>query len=246
MTDADRLVESLKGILREQGVTYAKLAARIGVSETTVKRAFSRRSFTLDRLQAVCDAVGVSLHDLSRRARVASESEVYRLTTAQERRLVADVGLFYFFWMLVNRHSLASICRRYRISERKRRRWLLELDRMGILELRDGDKFKLAVPSNVVWNEDGPIQRLMVSRSVPLFLQRKFNGPDEYFRFVVGKLSPESMVVFREQLARLAERVFQQSVGTDAMRSDSRTAALVVGFGPAEFSLRDVVARADA
>ncbi len=241
MTEADRIVEALKQVLREQGIAYRQLAAQVGVSEATIKRSFSRKTFTLDRLQQICDVVGISLHALSRRAATHTASEIYRLSRAQERRLVADVELFYFFWMLVHRHSVASICRRYRISDRKRRRWLVELDRMKILDLREGDRFTLNVPANVVWNEDGPIERLIVSRSVPVFLRRRFSRSNEYFRFVVGKLSPESMAVFRTQLEAMAERVFQQSVGTDAMRPDSQTAGLLVAFGPADFSLRDVV-----
>lgn len=245
MTDADRIVDALKDVLREQGMTYAVLARRIGVSEATVKRTFSQRSFTLDRLQRICDAVGISMFDLGRRARAEAESELYRLTLSQERRLVADVGLFYFFWMLVNRHAVASIRRRYRVPERKLHRWLVELDRMGIIELRDGLRYTLRVPSNIVWNEDGPIERLMVSRSVPLFLRGRFSRDDEYFRFIVGKLSTDSIAIFRTQLQRLAEQIFTQSVGTDVLRADSKATALVVAFGPADFSLRDVVAGSD-
>lgn len=239
--EADRMVEALKVALRQQGLVYRELAERVGVSESTVKRWFSERSFTLDRLQQCCRALGISLFDLARNARGQAESEMYQLSLAQERRLVADVGLFYFFWMLVHRHSVTSIARRYAIPERRLHRWLVELDRIGIIELRDANRVKLRVPSHVVWNPDGPIQRLMVERSLPLFLRGKFNKDDEYFRFIVGKLSPESVASFRAGLVRLAEQVFEQSVGTDAMRKDSKTTALVVAFGPADFSLRDVV-----
>ncbi len=180
--------------------------------------------------------------ELTRRASAQLESEVYRLTVAQERRLVADVELFYFFWMLVNRHSLSSIIRRYGVSDNKVQRWLVELDRMGIIEVGQRRRYSLRVSSNVVWNEDGPIERLIVSRSLPIFLKGRFRRDDEYRRFIVGKLSPESMVLFRTRLQELVEQMFRQSVGTDAMRSDSKTAGCLVAFGPVSFSLRDVVA----
>lgn len=244
MTDADRILAALRQVLREQGLTYAELARRLHVSEVTVKRMFSGRRISLERLQQACDAVGISLFDLGRRARAQSEAEPYRLTIAQERRLVADVELFYFFWMIVHRHGLASICRRYRVSLERARRWLGELDRMGIIELRPGDRFALKVPSNVVWNEDGPIERLIVARSLPVFMQRRFRREDEYFRFVVAKLTPESIAAFRARMREVAEQIFQQSVDIDAMRSDSRTIGAVVAFGPADFSLRDVVVSA--
>jgi hypothetical protein len=143
--------------------------------------------------------------------------------------------------MLVNRHSVASICRRYDIGPRRARRFLGVLSEMGIIELRDRDRVRLLVPSNVVWNPDGPIERLVVSRSAPRFLEGKFRRDDEYFRFVVGKLGPESAAVFRAELRALTERVFAQSVGADALRDDSRRTGLLVAFGPLEFSLRDVM-----
>ena len=241
MRDAERIVDVLEEVLRERGLTYRELGARIGLSETSVKRMFSQRRLTLDRLETICDVCGITMLELTRRASAQRESEVHRLTTAQERRLVADVELFYFFWMLVNRHSLASICRRYGVSDQQAQRWLIELDRMGIIELREGLRFSLRVSSNVVWDEDGPIERLIVSRSLPVFLQGRFRREDEYRRFIVGKLSPESTMLFRARLRDLAEQIFAQSVGTDAMRSDSKTAAVLVAFGPATFSLRDVM-----
>jgi len=143
--------------------------------------------------------------------------------------------------MLVHRHSLASICRRYAVTDQQAKVWLTQLDRMGIIELFEGKRFALRISSNVVWNEDGPIERLIVSRSLPLFLKGRFRRDDEYFRFIVGKLSPESIMLFRSRLRELAEQIFEQSVGTDAMRADSKTAAVVVAIGPASFSLRDVV-----
>ena len=241
MKESERVVESLKHVLRERDMTYAELATRIGVSEATVKRMFSQRRMNLDRLEAICDELGLTMLELARRASERLESEVYRLSATQERQLVADVELFYFFWMLVNRNSLASICRRYGVSDQKARRWLLTLERMGIIELRDGKRFRLLVSSNVVWNEDGPIERLIVSRSLPVFLRGRFRGEHEYRRFIVGKLSSESLMEFRRQVEQLADRMFQQSVGTDAMRANSKTAACLIAFGPATFSLRDVV-----
>ncbi|UXI65890.1 helix-turn-helix domain-containing protein [Tahibacter amnicola] len=42
MSGSRLLIQSLRGLLRERGITYRELAARLGVSEPTVKRDFSR------------------------------------------------------------------------------------------------------------------------------------------------------------------------------------------------------------
>lgn len=243
--DTELLVEALKEVLREQGVTYRELARRVGVSEPTVKRCLASRSFGLERLGEFCAAVGVSVFDLGRRAETA-RADVYTLTLAQERRLVRDAALFYFFWMLAERHSLAAIKRRFRLSDARAQGYLAQLHALGLLELRAKGRFVLKVPSHVAWNADGPIDRLIVKRSVPGFLRGRFRGEHEYFRFVVGALTPRSAALFREQFAALVERVFRQAVGSDAMQPGARRTGALVAFGPLEFSLRELFGTEDA
>jgi hypothetical protein len=45
------LVESLKRMLKGRATTYARVAAGLGLSEASVKRMFSRRDLTLQRLR---------------------------------------------------------------------------------------------------------------------------------------------------------------------------------------------------
>src|SRR5688572_25202412 len=54
MAHSGALVEVLKRELRTKGVTYAQVARKLGLSEASVKRMFSRRDFTLKRLDQVC------------------------------------------------------------------------------------------------------------------------------------------------------------------------------------------------
>jgi len=49
---ASTLVDALKRLLKAHDVTYARVAAGLGLSEASVKRMFSRRDFTLQRLEA--------------------------------------------------------------------------------------------------------------------------------------------------------------------------------------------------
>jgi len=53
------LVDTLKRILKGRGITYATVAAGLGLSEASVKRMFSRRDLTLQRLEDVCRIAGV-------------------------------------------------------------------------------------------------------------------------------------------------------------------------------------------
>ena len=47
------LVDALKRALKGKGITYAAVAEGLGLSEASVKRMFSRRDFTLQRMDDV-------------------------------------------------------------------------------------------------------------------------------------------------------------------------------------------------
>src|SRR5262245_19110186 len=78
------LVEVLKRELRSRGVTYAQVARSLRLSEASVKRMFSKRDFTLKRLDRICELTRSELSDLARRLH-AEENLVSRLSWEQER-----------------------------------------------------------------------------------------------------------------------------------------------------------------
>ncbi len=86
MDQTRQVVEALKRCLKMRGLTYRTLAERINLSEASVKRIFSERSFTLRRLEQVCGALEISLSELLRMAD-AGESRPTTLSLAQEQDL---------------------------------------------------------------------------------------------------------------------------------------------------------------
>ena len=56
MDETRQMVDALKRCLKMRGLTYRALAQHINLSEASVKRIFSQRSFTLRPLEQVCGA----------------------------------------------------------------------------------------------------------------------------------------------------------------------------------------------
>jgi transcriptional regulator with XRE-family HTH domain len=54
MAQSTALVDVLKRELRARGVTYAQVARKLRLSEASIKRMFSKRDFTLKRLDEIC------------------------------------------------------------------------------------------------------------------------------------------------------------------------------------------------
>jgi transcriptional regulator with XRE-family HTH domain len=110
-----RLVEAMKACLRARGLTYATLARELGVSEPTVKRMFSRGSFTLERIERILEVIELDLQELARLAREGSQAPV-ELTHEQETALARDERLFSVFWLVQNEWSFAEILAAFAIT----------------------------------------------------------------------------------------------------------------------------------
>lgn len=237
MSESSRIHSELKRCLREAGVTYADVARHLDLSEASVKRLFSRESFTLERLQRVCDLVGIGISDLVERLESRREY-LTALTLEQERALVADPKLLLMTYMLLNGAEIDEVCRDYRISSAEAQRLLVRLDRLRIIELRPFNTIRLLTARNFTWRPDGPIQRLFTEQVQSEFLDSTFERDDENLRFVAGSLSHQS----RAQLVRAIDRLaveFDELVRRDATlpRAERTGCSAVLAMRPWELSL---------
>ena len=64
MAQTRELIKTLKTALKAHGKTYADVAIELGLTEASVKRLFSKQSFSLDRLDQVCHMMNIEITDL--------------------------------------------------------------------------------------------------------------------------------------------------------------------------------------
>ena len=204
MAQVDRLVDQLKRTLKQQGITYATLARHLGLSESSVKRLFSRRSFSLRRLERICNLAGLEISDL---VELMNEQREYltELTPDQEQLLLGDSRLLLLTYLLINGWRLTEITANFMIEEHELEPLLIKLDRARIIELLPFNRVKLLTARNFTWRKDGPIQSLFARQVQSEFLNSTFSGPGEQLRFVGGMLSrPALSQMQRSQVSRRA------------------------------------------
>ena len=109
------LVEVLKRELKIRGITYARLARDLKLSEASVKRMFSRRDFTLKRLDDICRCSQIDFAELAR-AVAREESLISHLTLEQEKEIVSDRKLFLVAVCVLNHVTFDQIVETYDIS----------------------------------------------------------------------------------------------------------------------------------
>src|SRR5258706_6108386 len=191
-----------KAALKAQSITYSALAARLGLSEASVKRLFAEETFTLKRLEEICRVLEFDFFELARQARGAS-AEVDEMTLRQEETLAADPRLLGMFYLAFNDSTVDSILAGYEISKSECVKLLLQLEKLGLLELGATNAIRLRVPKTLRLRIDGPIRRAHGKAVVGDFLQADFAAAGGHFKFEFPELSPASVTPPEGKLERV-------------------------------------------
>lgn len=202
MSLAFTLVDTLKRLLKSRGITYGDLALRINMSEASVKRMFSQKNFTLDRLEEILNATGIGFDELT--ADQHGPSLVSHLTMAQEKELIADPRLLVVAVAAMNHIPFEAIVAEYAMTEAEVTRYLLRLDKIGFLELLPNNRVKLLISRTFSWIADGPIQNYFRSEAAADFLNSRFDGELETMKLVNVMLSKKSSMELMERLGQVA------------------------------------------
>ena len=202
MAQTAALVEALKRELRALKLTYADVAKHLGMSEPSIKRIFSQNDLTLERVDRVCELLGVEFSDLARS--LGPEAVISRLTEEQEKQLVADPRLMLLALCALAQIPYERILRDYELPEAECIRLLARLDRLKFIELLPGNKYRLLVSRAFAWIPDGPIQRLFKQHLSQDFFRSNFGGEDEMLVLVNGTVSKASVAGILTRLKRAA------------------------------------------
>ena len=214
MAGSAAMVQAIRAILRERGMTYRDLADLLGLSEPTVKRDLGQGNFSLRRLDRICDVLGVTVEDLVRNDRPLT-SALTELSKKQEAALVADTKLLLITYLIVNDWRFSEMMSTYRIDENELISLLLKLDKLRIIEYRPPRRIKKLTARNFSWRKDGPVQTFFLSRVLPDFFNGPFEGLGDAFHFVGGILSEASRARMKIAVAHLIEE-FEQLARHDA------------------------------
>jgi len=109
------IVAELKRALRERGLTYSAVAGKLGLSVATVKRLFSNGDFSLQRVDLICELLGVGWREILERAH-EHDAPTKQLTLSQEQEIVSDPKLLFVTWLVLNRTSFDEILQWYRFT----------------------------------------------------------------------------------------------------------------------------------
>lgn len=236
MSSPELVLDVLRAELRSASITYKDLAARIGVSESSVKRMFGQKDMALSRLAQICQVTGIALEDVLRRAADA-RPQADALTLPQETSLVANPRLLLMAICCLGHWSVGQVTETYRLTEPECITLLAELDRLGLIELKPLNRYSLRVSNAFRWLPDGPVQRFFREHVVADYFAGRFDRPGEALMCLPARLSSASAQELAskiEQLAGELARLHRNDRRLPPQERDGYT--LLVGFRSWEFA----------
>jgi transcriptional regulator with XRE-family HTH domain len=209
MSSTNDLVRCLKQELKTAQMTYADLALALGMAESSVKRMLSKGDMSLTRIDAICHALKLDFAELARR--VADMQPLLReMTAEQERAVVADKKLLLVAICVLSQWTLEQITARYRLSAAECVKYLAQLDRIGIIELRPLNRYRLKLAKTFRWRPHGPVMNYFREHALLDYFSGGFDGAGEGVLLVHGSIGRSLAPVFLERLQRLAQDFAQQ------------------------------------
>jgi DNA-binding Xre family transcriptional regulator len=209
MTTTAQLIDILKNELKSARMTYADLAQRLGMAESSVKRMLAKGDMPLSRIDAICAVLKLDFADLARRI-ADTQPLLAELSAAQERAVVADKKLLLMAICVLSQWTMDQITAYYRFDEAEAIRYLAQLDRLGIIELRPLNRYRLKLAKTFRWRPHGPVMNYFREHALLDYFSGGFAGEAESLLLVHGSISKSLAPAFIERMQRVAQDFAQQ------------------------------------
>lgn len=224
------LVTALKAELKAAGITYADLARHLGMSESSIKRVFAKGDMPLSRVDDVLRVLKMDFAELARK--VADSRPLSReLTLEQEKAVVADRRLLLLAICCLSQWTFEQMIATYTFSEAQCVAYLVALDRLGIIELRPLNRYRLKVAKGFRWRSNGPVMQYFREHVAHDYYSGGFDGEGELLMLVHGQISPSEASSFVDRLQRVGNDFAQQHLADQKLATTQRRAyTLIVGM----------------
>ncbi len=209
MTTTSALIAALKEELKSAHMTYAELARRLGMAESSIKRMLAKGDMPLSRIDAICSVLKIDFSDLTKRM-AETQPLLDELTLAQEKAVVTDKKLLLVAICVLSQWTLEQLIQHYRLEEAEAIKYLVQLDRLGIIELRPLNRYRLKLAKTFRWRPHGPVMNYFRENALHDYFSGGFNSEDESLVLVHGSISKSLAPTFVERLQRVAQDFAQQ------------------------------------
>ena len=198
----------IKTVLKARGMTYADLAAQMGISEPTVKRLFVERDCKFSRLESLCQLLDLSISELLDIAD-RTEDSVLVLSRDVEQALADSPSLFFFYLLLRDEMTPGQICTLYGLDAVDLHLYLRDLERLNLVETDSMGNVTLRSKAPVRFSASGPLHHLGAAINIE-FLKLTINdsveNPEAYVT-ISRRMRPDTARLLDEDIRSMVSRI---------------------------------------
>ena len=118
--------------------------------------------------------------------------------------------------------DFAEVCAAYRISEAEAIGCFAQLDRIGIIELRALNRYRLKLAKTFRWHPHGPVMNYFREHAVLDYFSGGFDHPGEGLLLVHGSISRALAPSFLERMQKVAQDFAQQHLADQKLPEKNR------------------------
>jgi len=203
----DVMMEMLRELFRQHGLRFADIAEKLGVTERTVTRWFSADSIETAILQRLCELLGIDFFTLCELAAKRRDNRPNHHTLKQEQALAASPLLTYLFVQICKGWTAQDFKDDIGIPEAVLVDHLLQLDKVGLIDLLPGNEIRLNTARDMRLIPNGPYARNLNRWLAGTFKNPNVDEPNAAWVCDFMKLTPGS----RERIERKFRALMQEA-----------------------------------
>lgn len=212
MSGAKTLIETLKHNLKSRGITYSQLAKKWDLSEASVKRIMSEGDISLDRIESACELMGIRFSELIKLTPFDVETTEQTLLPEQEEIFAKEPRLCHFWFEIREGKTLKQIEKEFVISKAEIQKFLIQLDRMQLIELHPKNKIKVIGQNRSLLRREGPLGKVILEQAKTSFLNHSFKSTQqEHLRFCTFSLNPMSAIRYKAKIEKMIHEIRVES-----------------------------------
>ncbi|MGE0174366.1 MAG: helix-turn-helix domain-containing protein [Oligoflexales bacterium] len=225
------LFRLLKAKLKEQKISYGELAKRLSLSEATLKRIFSHKDCSLERLAHICEAIGTTLFDLMQSA-TSSRDYYYSLPDEVETYFLTNIEGLFFYRSLTIKRSVAAAAQAIGLDRVQTLKFCAYFTKHGLLKI-SGDKVEIAAHGYFSINNQ-ELKKKSSEFWAPMMLQNAIKADQKGYGVTIFStgLSPQSFLELKNDINNLLNKYKDRGFFEQDFYNNVQDVGVVIGLAP--------------
>ncbi|WP_413289832.1 helix-turn-helix domain-containing protein [Bdellovibrio sp. HCB337] len=241
MSQIDQFLTALKRALKNKQWNYKQVAEALHVSESSVKRLLSNKKISLDRIEKICEATGISFSDVCKLAEWQDEDPYLILSFEQEKLLSENPRLLHYFTLLTEGYKPQKIEKEFQITQAESKKFLFALDKCNLIELHPKDKVKLIKNGLFRFRRDGPVGKVVFQQLKEGYLYSDFKANDEFIRFGMRRLSSAALGKLKAKIEKIYLELEEEANYEMQIENNDKEYGILFAYRPWQYSIMNVL-----